>query len=131
LANALAEVFVARDRRDRLDEVRQTDERIKLQLAALAASDAPNRDELLELISDVGLNAADPAGSVRILDRAETPRAAVGLNGYGGAILGLLLGLYGGGLFVVIRDYLDRTFKRPGDASRTLGLRELGAGSCE
>ncbi len=127
LANALALVFAARDRCDRLDEARQTDERINRQLAALAASDAPNRDALLELISDVGLNAVHPAGSVRILDPAEMPRAAVGLSGHGGAVLGLLLGLCSGCLFVVIRDHLDPTFKRPGDASRTLGLRELGA----
>jgi len=127
LANALAMVFAARDRRDRLDEARQTDERIKLRLAALAANDAPNRDALLKLISDVGLNAADSAGRVRILDRAETPRAAVGLSASGGAVFGLLLGLCSGCLFVVIRDHMDRTFKRPGDARRALGLRELGA----
>jgi capsular exopolysaccharide synthesis family protein len=116
VANALADAFVARDLKDQLEAARQRDERVRRQLAGV--SDA---ERILDLIQ-----ASGPAPYLRILDRAAVPLVAFGPDATTGALAGLLLGLCGGCLFVGVRHHLDRSFKQPGDASRALGLRELG-----
>lgn len=81
----------------------------------------------LKSARQAGIAAGVPAGTVRILDTAAVPSEPLGPQPALGAIAGMLTGLFAGGLFVIARAKLDRTIKRPGDARRALGLRELGA----
>src|SRR5690606_8778342 len=74
-----------------------------------------------------GIAAGVPAETVRILDTAPVPSEPLGPQPALGAIAGMFTGLFASCLFVIAKAKLDRSIKRPGDASRTLGLRELGA----
>jgi tyrosine-protein kinase Etk/Wzc len=73
------------------------------------------------------MTAGATAGTARILDVAKVPTEPLGPRRFLGAIAGMLSGLFAGCLFVVAKAKLDHTIKRPGDARRALGLRELGA----
>ena len=92
-----------------------------------AEADRELHAAFLKSVRQAGIAAGVPAGTVRILDTAEVPSEPLGPQAVLGAIAGMLTGLFAGCLFVIARAKLDRTIKRPGDACRVLGLRELGA----
>jgi capsular exopolysaccharide synthesis family protein len=80
----------------------------------------------LKTVRQAGIAAGTPADAVRILATAEVPSEPLGPRPVLGAIAGMFTGLFASCLFVIARAKLDRTIKRPGDARRALGLRELG-----
>jgi capsular exopolysaccharide synthesis family protein len=142
LVNALAEQFVANERETRLKQALETRQWMEDQLDFLeeyarepsfagSGMGAPPLQEsyaaLLKSVRLAGIAAAAPVETVRILEAAEIPREALGPRPVFGALAGMLTGLLVSCLFVLARAKLDRTIKRPGDARRALGLRELGA----
>ncbi len=81
----------------------------------------------LRQVNAAGVGAAVPTSAVRILDRAGVPTESIGPSRRAGGLMGMLAGLFLGGLWAVSRERLDVSLKRPGDARRALDLRELGA----
>jgi capsular exopolysaccharide synthesis family protein len=115
-------------------ELRQTETRIAeeklLDYRRVHREAEANRElyaALLKSARQAGIAAGVPAETVRILDTATVPGEPLGPQPMLGAIAGMFTGLFASCLFVIAKDKLDRTIKRPGDAGRTLGLRELGA----
>lgn len=89
-----------------------------------------NRELYAAFLSGVrqaGAAAGVTAGTARILTTATIPTEPVAPRPGRGAATGMLMGLFASCLFVVAKAKLDHTIKRPGDARRALGLRELGA----
>lgn len=89
-----------------------------------------NRELYAAFLSGVrqaGAAAGVTAGTARILTTATIPTEPVAPRPGRGAVTGMLMGLFASCLFVVAKAKLDHTIKRPGDARRALGLRELGA----
>jgi capsular exopolysaccharide synthesis family protein len=78
-------------------------------------------------LQQAAMTAGATAGTARVLDTAKVPTEPLGPRPALGAIAGMLIGLFASCLFVVAKAKLDNTIKRPGDARRALGLRELGA----
>jgi len=60
--------------------------------------------------------------NVRILDQARVPRKPVRPQKMLAFALALMLGLFSGGLLVVIREALDQTMKNAADLERTIGM---------
>ena len=130
--------FTAAVRREQLleQELERGEEQARLEQEKILDYRQVNREAetnqevyaaFLKHVRQAGLAAGVPAGTVRILDMAEVPSEPLGPRPILGAIAGMLTGLFASCLFVVARAKLDRTIKRPGDARRALGLRELGA----
>lgn len=119
--NALAESIVEYDRHRLAKSVSQADDRIRRQLEGLS-----NRDEILALIAETGLGDTGGASVVHVANRANVPTQPIGLGGFASASAGLILGLLFGLAHILVRHRLDNTFKQPGDASRVLGIPELG-----
>lgn len=117
-ANALAESFVEHDHARLVSSASQVDDRIRRQLEGLT-----NRDEILAVIAEM---AVGHTSAVHVVSRAAIPTEPTGLSGFGAAGVGLMLGLLVGLADILVRHRLDHTFKQPGDASRALGIPELG-----
>ena len=128
-----ADFIAALRREDSLEEELQSrEEQARLEQAKIVDSRRINREagtnrEVSAAFIKRIEQAETAVGTVRILDRAEIPIEPHGPRPILGAAAGSLTGLFAGCLFVMGRAKLDRTIKRPGDAQRALGLRELGA----
>jgi capsular exopolysaccharide synthesis family protein len=72
------------------------------------------------------LAAALPTKNIRIVDKAEVPRAPVGPDRFRSLAMALLVGLMGGAGLVFFIEYLDRSVKDPGDLERLLNVPFLG-----
>lgn len=83
-------------------------------------------DTLLQRVKEAGVTSAMNANTIRILDRAIPPGRPIKPNHMVNSAMGLMAGLFGGLLFVVVRDRMDRSIKAPGDSAYYLRLPELG-----
>ena len=83
-------------------------------------------DSLLQKVKEAGVASAISASNVRLVDPAQPPRRAYRPRHLVNAAIGLLLGLFGGVLFVLIGEQVDRTIKQPGDSMLYMSLPELG-----
>jgi capsular exopolysaccharide synthesis family protein len=83
-------------------------------------------DSMLQKLKEVGVASAMPVSNVRVINPAKLPiipalpsktlNAALGL--FGGALIGIICGS--------LRQRSDRSLKLPGEASRLLGIPEIG-----
>jgi capsular exopolysaccharide synthesis family protein len=83
-------------------------------------------DSLLQKVKEAGVASAISASNVRLVDPAQPPRRAHRPRHLVNGAIGLLLGLFGGVLFVLIGEQVDRTIKQPGDSMLYMSLAELG-----
>jgi capsular exopolysaccharide synthesis family protein len=83
-------------------------------------------DSLLQKVKEAGVASAISASNVRLVDPAQPPRRAHRPRHAVNAAIGLLLGLFGGVLFVLVGEQVDRTIKQPGDSMLYMSLPELG-----
>jgi capsular exopolysaccharide synthesis family protein len=83
-------------------------------------------DSLLQKVKEAGVASAISASNVRLVDPAQPPRRAHRPRHLVNAAIGLLLGLFGGALFVLVGEQVDRTIKQPGDSMLYMSLPELG-----
>lgn len=82
--------------------------------------------ELVDRNKQAGLETDLRRSSVRIVERAETPRAPVSPQHQRNYQLGLLVGLAAGLALVILVEHLDNTIKTPEDVKDVLGLPFLG-----
>jgi capsular exopolysaccharide synthesis family protein len=83
-------------------------------------------DSLLQKVKEAGVASAIRASNVRLVDPAQPPRRPYRPRHLVNAAVGLLLGLFGGVLFVLVGEQIDRTIKQPGDSMLYMNLPELG-----
>lgn len=81
---------------------------------------------LLTRLKEAGISGGLRASNIRIVDKAEAPKAPVApkhtLNLALGSFFGLIFGLG----FVFFQEYIDSSIKSPDDVTRYLGLAALG-----
>ena len=81
---------------------------------------------MLQRVKESGIASALRASNIRVIDAARTPERpfepSLPLYSGGGGAIAFMLGL----VAVVLGHRSDRRLHQPGDASRLLGLRELG-----
>lgn len=83
-------------------------------------------DSLLQKVKEAGVASAISASNLRLVDPAQPPRRPYRPRHLVNAAVGLLLGLFGGVLFVLVGEQIDRTIKQPGDSMLYMSLPELG-----
>jgi capsular exopolysaccharide synthesis family protein len=83
-------------------------------------------DSLLQKVKEAGVASAINASNVQLVDPAQPPRRPSRPRHLVNAAVGLLLGLFGGVLFVLVSEQADRTIKQPGDSMLYINLPELG-----
>ncbi len=83
-------------------------------------------DSLLQKVKEAGVASAIRASNIRLVDPAQPPRHPYRPRHLVNASIGLLLGLFGGVLFVLVGEQIDRTIKQPGDSMLYMNLPELG-----
>jgi capsular exopolysaccharide synthesis family protein len=81
---------------------------------------------LLQKVKEAGVASAIRASNVRLVDPAQPPRRPYRPRHLLNAAVGLLLGLFGGVLWVLVGEQIDRTIKQPGDSMLYMNLPELG-----
>jgi capsular exopolysaccharide synthesis family protein len=83
-------------------------------------------DSLLQKVKEAGVASAMRASNIRLVDPAQPPRRPYRPRHAVNAAVGLLLGLFGGVLWVLVGEQIDRTIKQPGDSMLYMNLPELG-----
>ncbi len=83
-------------------------------------------EAMLQKVKEAGITSALRAGNIRVVDLARPPVAPYKPNFLVNSSLGLLAGVFGGVLFVLMRERADRSFRAPGDAPFYLNVPELG-----
>ena len=83
-------------------------------------------ESLLQRTQETGISEELKAGNIRVVDQAETPRAAVSPNSFSNLLIGIL-----GGLVLAIGiafafEYGDDRIKNPDELKKSLGLPFLG-----
>ncbi|HMF75056.1 MAG TPA: polysaccharide biosynthesis tyrosine autokinase [Bryobacteraceae bacterium] len=83
-------------------------------------------DSMLQQLKQSTIAAAMRASNVRVVDAAKVPDHPYKPDVSQSAGLGLLIGVFLGAVFIVMRDRTDRTIQQPRDSVFYLGLPELG-----
>jgi polysaccharide biosynthesis transport protein len=83
-------------------------------------------DSMLRNVQEAGMTAALRASNIRVVDPAVPPTRPYKPNAISNSVLGLFAGAIFGLIYVMVRDRADRSIQRPGEATLSLGLPELG-----
>ena len=83
-------------------------------------------DGLLQKVKEAGVASAMTASNIQLVDPASPPQLPYKPNHFLNSAMGLLAGVFLGVVFVLVREQVDRTLKRPGDAPFYLDVPELG-----
>lgn len=83
-------------------------------------------DSMLRSVQEAGMTAALRASNIRVVDPAVAPTRPYKPSLISNSVLGLFAGAIFGFVFVIVRDRADRSIQRPGEATLSLGLPELG-----
>jgi len=83
-------------------------------------------DGLLQKVKEAGIASAMTASNIQLVDPATPPQLPYKPNHFLNSAMGLLAGVFLGVAFVLVREQVDRTLKRPGDTPFYLEVPELG-----
>jgi capsular exopolysaccharide synthesis family protein len=83
-------------------------------------------DSMLQQLKESTIASAMRASNVHVVDPAEAPQRPYKPKPVQSAGMGLLLGIFLGAAFIVMRESADRTIQQPGDCPLYLNLPELG-----
>ena len=83
-------------------------------------------DGLLQKVKEAGVASAMTASNIRLVDPASPSASPYKPNHFLNSAMGLLAGVFLGVVFVLVREHVDRTLKRPGDTPFYLKAPELG-----
>jgi polysaccharide biosynthesis transport protein len=83
-------------------------------------------DSMLQQLKESTIASAMRASNARIVDPAKVPEHPYKPKAGQSAGLGLLVGIFLGAVFIVMRESADRTLQQPGDTAMYLNLPELG-----
>jgi capsular exopolysaccharide synthesis family protein len=83
-------------------------------------------DSMLQELKESTIASAMRASNVRVVDPAKVPNRPYKPDAPKSAGLGLLVGIFLGAGFIVMRERADRTIQQPGDSAFYLNLPELG-----
>jgi polysaccharide biosynthesis transport protein len=83
-------------------------------------------DSMLQQLKESTIASAMRASNARVVDPAKVPEYPYKPNAGQSAGLGLLVGIFLGAVFIVMRESADRTIQQPGDSTMYLNLPELG-----
>jgi capsular exopolysaccharide synthesis family protein len=81
---------------------------------------------MLHKVKEAGVASALRASNIRVVDPAKPPRFPYKPRIILNSTLGLMMGLFFGVVFVVMRERADRSIQAPGDAAYCLNVPELG-----
>jgi capsular exopolysaccharide synthesis family protein len=84
-------------------------------------------ESLLQRTKEAGVAAAMRANNVRLIDAAQVPLVPYKPRPLANAAIGLIVGLFAGVAFVVMRERADHNIRLPGEATSCLKVPELGA----
>jgi capsular exopolysaccharide synthesis family protein len=83
-------------------------------------------DGLLQKVKEAGVASAMTASNIQMVDPATPPTRPYKPNHALNSAMGLLVGIFIGIVFVLLREHGDRTLRQPGDTSFYLEAPELG-----
>ena len=83
-------------------------------------------DSMLQQLKESTIASAMRASNARVVDPAKVPDRPYKPKAVQSAGLGLLVGIFLGAVFIVMRESADRTIQQPGDTAMYLNLPELG-----
>jgi len=83
-------------------------------------------DSMLQQLKESTIASAMRASNIRVVDPAEPPEHPYKPKPVQSAGMGLLVGIFLGAAFIVMRERADRTIQQPGDCPMYLSLPELG-----
>ena len=87
-------------------------------------------DAMLQRVKESSIASAMRASNIRIVDAAEPPKLPYKPRLAVNTVLGLLSGLFGGAVFILIRERTDHSLQQPGETRVWLSLPELGVIPC-
>jgi len=83
-------------------------------------------ESMLQQLKESTIASAMRASNIRVVDPPKIPATPYKPNAKNSGSLGLLAGIFIGAAFIILREQMDRTIQKPGDATFYLNLPELG-----